>query len=126
VYPDPCRNGTTSAQDPGPSVRDLADALVSQHSTDATRPRPVRVDGHRGVYLELRSPGDLSDCTDPGELWVGRGIYGPGQVDRLWIVDVDGHRLVVDASHLPTSPPQEVAALVRMARTVRFVAPLEH
>ncbi len=128
VYRNPCRKGQAALSDPGPSVRDLAEALAAQRSTRATRPRPVTLDGHRGLALELRSPRDLSRCK-AGELWSdplggGRGIYGDGQVDLLWIGDVDGERVVVDASHAPSTPPEQVAALVRMARSVRFVAPV--
>jgi hypothetical protein len=42
---------------------------------------------------------DLADC-DEGEFasWYGRYRQGPGQVDRVYIIDVDSERLVLDMS----------------------------
>jgi hypothetical protein len=123
VTADPCRAGDNAGRDPGPSVRDLADALAAQRSTRATRPRPVTLDGHDGLYLELEGPAHLGRCPEPGDLFQGRGIYGDHQVDQLWIVDVAGTRMVVDAAHTDATPAAERAALARMARAIRFVGP---
>ena len=71
-----------SAFDPGPSVQDLADALVDQTSTRASAPEPASLAGYDGLYVELAGPKRLSSCKEPG-LWDGRGIYSDGQVDRL-------------------------------------------
>ena len=53
VLTDPCRPGT--ATDPGDTVADLARALADQSGPN-TRPRPVTLDGHRGLALEVTIP----------------------------------------------------------------------
>ncbi len=65
VYPDPCcRPG--SPPKVGPSVEDFAAALTAQKATTTTKPVPVSVDGHNGVYLEISVPAgfDSSACRD--------------------------------------------------------------
>ena len=45
---------------------------------------------------------------------------GPGQVEELWILDVDGQRLVIDATHMPATSMADVAELHSILRTIRF------
>ena len=47
---------------------------------------------------------------------------GPGQVDKLWILDVNGQRLVVDATYSPATTIAERLALIQIAQSIRFVA----
>ena len=42
----------------------------------------------------------------------------------VWIVDVDGQRLVFDAAHEPNASPDKVAELEQMVTTATF-APAE-
>ena len=108
--------------DPGPSVKDLADALVAQKSTRSSVPKPVTLDGHQGLYVEMASPSDLDTCTNDRGLWDGRGIYTDGQVDKVWILDVDGQRLVVDASYAPSETTRaQINTLTSMAKSLAFV-----
>ncbi len=108
--------------DPGPSVKDLADALVAQKSTRSSVPQPVTLDGHQGLYVEMVSPSDLDTCTNDRRLWDGRGIYTDGQVDQVWILDVDGQRLVVDASYAPSETTRaQINTLTSMANSLAFV-----
>lgn len=87
------------------------------------------MDGRSGLYLELRVPSDikLSDCaagqynvwvSDPG---TGRYLQEPGQVDRLWILDVDGDRVVLHASAVPAVSQAWRNRQTAMVESVRFV-----
>lgn len=112
--------------DPGPSVKDLADALVAQGSTRTTPPKPVTLAGHQGLYVELTSPRDYwSRCNPQAALWDGRGIYSNGQVDLVWILDVDGQRLVVDAGYGPTSSASDIDNLTSMVASLEFTGNAE-
>lgn len=81
----------------GPTVGDFADALQSLPGFEASRPEPASVDGAEGVRLRM-TPIPHSGC--------GRGlstmVIGPGyvakviQVQDLWILDVDGIRLIIE------------------------------
>jgi hypothetical protein len=122
VWRDACVRPHHDALAPGPGVADLADALVAQRSTRATPPEPVTFAGREALYLELTGPRDLGRCGPKRGLADTRGIYTDGQVDLLWIVDVDGQRLVVDASYGPTATAEERDAVTAMAESLRFEA----
>ncbi len=125
VQRDACRRPQKNYVTPGPTVRDLADALVAQKSTRASTPERVTLAGHEGLYVELASPRDISRCDqDPG-LWGdpgSRGIYSDGQIDNLWILDVDGQRLVVNAAYGPTATTSEIDELTSMVKSLEFVS----
>ena len=79
--------------------------------------------GHRGLYVELTGPGDLSDCGKYPGLWrhPERPIYGNGQVDRVWILGVDGRRVAVDASYGPRTTAAERDQLTTMAASLELL-----
>jgi len=121
VYTHPCEAGASAAP-VGPTVQDLADALAAQPMRSGTDPVPVTVGGHDGLYVELSVPDiDLSAC--PGgyfNSWPGRYQQVPGQVDMLWVLDVDGQRLVLDASYAAGVEGQQLAELKDMVTTATF------
>ena len=53
-------------------------------------------------------------------MWPTRWQQHPGQVDMVWIVDVDGQRITFDAAHMPDVSPDEVAELKEMVTTATF------
>ncbi len=120
---------------PGPTVEDLTQALVDRPLRNATPPIDVTLDGYVGQYLEWSVPADIdfSDCDSDGgvhlfESWTGpasgwatnRYQLGPGQVDRLWILDINGARLVIDAFQMPSSVSEEREALSNLVESIRF------
>ncbi len=131
VYGEPCNwFGTTF--DPGPSVDDLAVALHAVPTRAASEPEPVTVGGAEGLYLEWSVPDDADfDACDEGffESWAGdvggtdRYQQLPGQVDRIWILDVDGQRLVIDAFYLPATPDADRQQIDDIIASIRFERP---
>jgi hypothetical protein len=125
VQRDACLRPRNDYVTPGSSVEDLADALVAQKSTRASAPKPVTVAGYRGLYVELASPRDISRCDQTPRLWGDpgeRGIYSDDQIDLVWILDVDGQRLVVNAAHGPTATTSEIDNLTSMVMSLEFAA----
>jgi len=123
VYSHPC-DATRRTVAVGPTAADLADALAAQPMRDGTTPVPVTIGGYDGFYVELSVPDDIDVDACPGGKffsWPGRWQQGAGQVDMLWIVDVDGQRVVFDAWALPGASPQERAELQHMVTTATFV-----
>ena len=110
VYADPCHNdkGLISPL-PGPSVDDLATALASMRGLDVTTPTDVTVAGFHGKQLTLTAPASFAGCTltPDGNFRVWKLPLGatndmtPGERDRVWILDVGGQRLVIDALETP-------------------------
>jgi hypothetical protein len=141
VFRDPC-HWQGQGFDPGPSVGALVAALVAQPMRNATRPTDVTLAGYKGRYLEVSVPADLKSST-PGEFdacdmdsggyrdfqgWLGNGTGNrheqvPGQVDRLWVLDVKGQRLVVDATYSPDTTFADRNQLQKVVESLRFDAP---
>jgi hypothetical protein len=120
----PCK-ADSGIETVGLSVADLANALTGQPLRSHAAPIPVQVGGYDGLYLELSVPNDIdiSACPDQQfRLWPGRWQEHPGQVDMVWIVDVEGQRIIFDASHEPTASPAEVAELKDMVTSASFAA----
>lgn len=129
VFADPCRWKTTRL-DPPPvsSVDALVAALAGQKGLRVSTPTDITVDGFAGTYMErtVRAGTNLADCdgihfrpwlaTDGGERYLE-----PGQRDILWIVDVDGVPLVIDASlgEAGTSA-QDRAAHIHIAESLQI------
>jgi probable HAF family extracellular repeat protein len=131
VYPTPCRWESRPMVSPGATVASLASTLAKQPLRDATTPTSTALAGFRGRYLRLSVPKNIHFARcDQGyfESWTGLGWssdryeQGPGQVDRLWILDVEGQRLVIDADYLPTATPRDRAELNRVVHSIRFLA----
>ena len=139
VPTDPCL-WKSSMTTPGPTVDDLAEALVAQLTRNATQPADVSVDGYSGVYLEWSVPDDMvvtGDADFAGcDTWPDNGHRDfvswlsstgndryeqvAGQVDRLWVLDVAGQRLVVDATFSPNATETDVRELMHAAESLRF------
>jgi hypothetical protein len=71
----------------------------------------------------------MSRCGPEAGLWGGpdgrRGIYSDGQVDLVWILDVDGQRLVVNAAYTPKSSASDIDKLTSMVESLEFVAAVQ-
>ena len=88
----------------------------------------VTLAGYHGKQMQLQVPPtiEFSDCWHsefhsctalPSG---GRYHQGPGQYDRLWIIDVDGVRLVIHAAFFPTTSPEDRAELLQIVESVRI------
>lgn len=111
---------------PGPTVDELGAVLAARPLRNATAPVAVSFGGYQGKYLEWSVPADIhfSDC-DGGSFmsWSGGGDryqQGPGQVDRLWILDLGGRRLVIDATYMPGATDQDRAELAKVVNSIAF------
>lgn len=143
VFRDPC-HWVGQDYDPGPTVEDLVAALVAQPMRNASEPTAVTIAGYSGQYLEWSVPTDLKSSTwtdfdacdsDPSDVvhrnfnsWLGNGMGNryqqvPGQVDRLWVLDVDGQRLVIDATYSADTVRADREELSIVAESLRFAAP---
>lgn len=127
VVSDPCTE--ESWDDPGPGVDDLADALANLPGFELTVPvSDVTAYGYAGKHLELQVPDDIpfehggfvgcseaefkswrSD-TERGRI-LDRFYQGPGHLVEFWILDVEGSRLLLEASRFPDSLAADVAEL---------------
>lgn len=126
VYADPCRWKTSIIDPPvGPTVDDLANALADQAMRGDAVPVDVTIDGHDGKYLEMSVPTDIdfaADCDDGFFYsWGGRFHQGPGQVDGVYILDVDGQRQVLIAHHMPGTSAADLAEQHAIVESIDFL-----
>ena len=127
---DPCHAAASGQLDPpvGPTVDDLAIALREQAGESAAAPTDVTVGGYSGKRVELSLPAglDIATCasqdfkrwTEPGAL--GGHFYGNGQRNVVYILDVDGMRLVIDTSYLPGTSDASLAELEQIIASIRI------
>jgi hypothetical protein len=134
VPADPC-HWQRGGPKVGPTVDDLATALANQSRRHATTPRDVTLAGYAGKHLTLTVPAhieygldEFSSCdqgyfvswNEPPSSAFERYHQGPGQVDELWILDIHGFRLVIDATYWLNTPAQDLAEIHRIVKSVRI------
>jgi hypothetical protein len=138
VYADPCQwQGSLLSPPVGPTVDDLATALAAQKGRTASQPTDVTLGGHPAKRIELSIPTDLDPATcdegvmrtwvapgDPGDTWFSnepeaRGLRS-GQLNVVYIVDVDGSRLVIDTWHMPGTSGSDLAELESILASMRI------
>jgi len=134
VYADGCHWNQPRLA-PGRGVDELESVLAPWPLRNVTTRVDVTRAGSSGTYMVWSVPDDMnfadcdvesSDGVHDFESWtawiVGGDRYeqGPGQVDELWILDLDGQRLVIDATHVPETSMADVAELHSILRTIRF------
>jgi hypothetical protein len=128
VYTDPCHwSGALLDPPVGPSVEDLATALVSQPMRDATV-TDITLDGYSGKLVRMSVPADIrfSDCddglfgiwTEAGSDDPSRYAHGPGELEDVYVINVGGTRVVISVAHMPFTPVVEVAELQSMVDSI--------
>jgi hypothetical protein len=109
VYADPCHYQGLLNPQPGPSVDNLAAALAKLPGLVATTPTDVTFGGYSGKQLTLTAPASFAGCTLAPDgnyrIWElplgATNDMSPGERDRIWILDVNGQRLVIVAPETP-------------------------
>jgi len=108
LYADPCHpeQGLVPLA-PGRSVDDLANALASLPGLSVTGPTHGIVDGYPATLLTSTGQTSATCTGDQLKLWqlplgADVGIGAGGQM-RIWIVEVDGPQVVINAVHGPSN-----------------------
>ncbi|HUF06566.1 MAG TPA: hypothetical protein VMP86_04155 [Candidatus Binatia bacterium] len=134
VYGDPCDWSATRPDTPATTVDELVAALSAQASRDATEPVDVTVDGYAGKSIILHVPDDAVFGECDGATFGSWGVPGadlspyryhqdPGQIDKLWIVDVDGELAVIDIGYYEGTPQSVIDELEAIVESTTFEAP---
>jgi len=135
VYADPC-HWMGGLFDPrvGPSVDDLAKALADQALTEAGPATDVKIDGYSGKHVRLEVPPglDTSGCdkdhiaefrfwNGPADSvwWLG-ATEAPSLIGEVWILDVDGTRVVVQGAYFSDAPAANQAEIARIVESIDF------
>jgi hypothetical protein len=121
AFADPC-NSAMGPIDPPlvPTVDALVDHLAALPGMEIVSPSDVTVSGYSGTYLELTTRPDLPCQPQDYFPWYGRYLQAVGELDRIWILDVDGTRLVIDAASFPNTTAADQAELQAMIDSIRI------
>jgi hypothetical protein len=122
LHSDPCRTDTALPTiEVGPAVDDFANALADHPLLDVTTPADITLGGYSGKYVDLQVPSDISACPTSYYPWEP-GIYaqGPSQRWHLWILDVDGVRVVVQSTDYQGTSPQHRAELQSIVDSIKI------
>jgi hypothetical protein len=101
----------------GPTVDDLASFLSHQPRLTVSRNTDVTVDGHSGTYLEYTTSYDDNTNCVPTD-WP----FDAAAFHQLWILDVDGARMVIDAS-APKASEATKADFSQIVDSIAFEPP---
>lgn len=134
VYGDPCDWSSTRPQTPSTTVDEVAAALAAQASRDASAPVDITLDGYAGKAITLHVPddADFTQCDEGNfgswslgttDLSPHRYAQGPGQIDEVWVLDVDGLMVVIDWAYYAQTPADDVAELRAIVESATFEAP---
>ena len=136
VPADPCEWSTTMPDTPATTVEEVVAAVRGQASRDASEPVDITVDGYVGKSITLHVPEDANfgECdrnqissgaefctlTQDNPAVCHRYHQFPGQIDELWIVDVNGEVAVIDATWGDETPAEALAELRAILDSMAF------
>jgi hypothetical protein len=127
LYSEPCRptDGIAVADDAdvevGPTAADFVTALDTHPLLDVTTPVDVTVGGYAGKYLVLSAPADISGCVRYRPIG-GDTPYAQGPAMRwhLWVLDVQGIRVVIEGFDFPGTSAQHQAELQAIVDSIQI------
>lgn len=143
-YGDPCQWSSSTPETPATTPDEIADGLAAQAESEASTPTDVEVGGYPGKKVTLHTPmtyemegatreEKFADCDDSSYAYYGvdgdegtevaRNSQGPGEVDELWIMDVDGAIVILNVVYSPATPDDLVEELRAMADGATFETP---
>lgn len=102
LFSDPCAPDDRMIDPPiGPTVEDLAAGFANVPGYGASAPVATAIDGYDGLRIDLAPTYFMCRISD-AHLWTTPAAWiqdarGELERNRLWILDVEGTRLVVDA-----------------------------
>lgn len=128
VYVDPCHPDLGLRDPPiGPTPADLAEALTSVPGWEVTAISDVTMDGFTGKHVKLIAPADASACYQkeamllPTRTWpLFFAAVRANEPMELWILDVQGTRLVIHAGSEPNASAAELAELHAVIESIRI------
>jgi hypothetical protein len=122
LHSDPCRTPDEGFADVpvGPTVDDFANALADHPLLEVTTPVDVTLGGYSGKYLDLQVPANITECDAyrAWEFWIY--AQAPGHRWHLWILDVEGVRVVVESMDYESTPAEVQAELEAIIDSIQI------
>ena len=129
VYADPCRDRAPSTGEPATFVGIVA-GLTHAVGVEAGPLEDTTLGGRPAKVFDLRNTIDMDQCrSKPFNQWsfrdesgVGRGngTSSGGAHQRVWIVDVEGTVILIDADSGDDSFTEDVEELYQIVESIQF------
>ena len=121
---DPCQS-RLSRIPVGPTVSDFVDAVANHPILVTTTPVDVTLAGYSGKYFDLQVPADFSTdaqskCPSYRPWEPGLYAIGPSQRWHLWVIDVDGVRVVVHSTDYAGTSAAHRAELKAIIESIKI------
>ena len=128
VYADPCHDRAPAPRGP-PSLVAFVAALTHAVGVQAGRIEDTTVGGLPATVFDLHSTIDMDQCqSKPFNQWSFRAESGVGHGNgtssgghqRIWLLDVDGTIILLDADSGDDSFTEDVEELYQIVESIRF------
>lgn len=120
VVADPCGPASELLDPPvGPSVDDLVAAISSLEGFEATASLNLTVDGFSGKQFTVTAP-EIEGCGATWATSTRTNGVGPGEINMLRILDVDGVRVVISGAYQPAASEEQLAAIQQVIDSVHI------
>ena len=129
---DACRSESTRPDTPASNPDEISAALAAQAARDASEVVDATIGGYAGKSLTVHVPdaavfGDCEGKTyltyatgdDPG----ARPQQGPGQIDEISVLDINGATVIISAQYRPDTRPELVEEMRSIAQSATFELP---
>jgi len=130
IYTDSCHHTPDTLVEVGTAPDKLVNALVALKSRVVSAPTDATIGGFPAKRLELAVPAglDVNTCLygaiknwpDGADGSGGLCCGGPGFVDVVYVVDINGKSLAVVARQMPDSSPQDLAELQAIVDSIQI------
>jgi hypothetical protein len=122
LHSDPCLPVSHMPTDikVGVTVDDFVDAVVAHPVFQVSEPVDTELDGYPGRLFTLTGPPDISDC-DNWRPWEPGISQGRNDNWNVWVIDVEGLRVILVAEESAGVPAEVKRDLKQMVESIRFV-----
>jgi hypothetical protein len=132
VFTDPCRG--VRGPKLSPSASALAAAVASLPNTEVvTAPEKVTVGGREAMYVAIRFHDDVGCAPSDYKMWwddhpcggagaepCGRFVTAGGETNYVWIVEINGTHVWIEAETYKGAKPEVQQEIQRMIDSIRF------
>jgi hypothetical protein len=138
VYQDLCDPGSLPDPAIGPTVDDLVAALDAQANTDMSPPVEMEIGGFPATVVTMAQADmqtlpeacfEFFGATESVPYFViagdqsGRELPFPESLDTLWIIDVDGQRVVIATSQVDPEDTDATTTIAGVIDSIEFEVP---